>query len=103
MGLSNSNSHSPSHHNHNRDYLSSGESASTFFLKQKVSFSIKIGIVAAMINFGYWIYIFLFIESLRPSLVYWWLPLSPVFLMFFSLYVDRDIRRLVEDVNYLDK
>merc|ERR1712146_315489 len=71
--------------------------------RQQTPLSVKIALIASVINLGYWFYIFLLLETLRPSLVYWWLPLSPAFLLSFSLYVDNDMRKLVEDVNYLEK
>ena len=71
--------------------------------RQKTSPFVKLAIIVSLFNLSYWLYIFLFLETLRPSLVYWWLPLSPIFLLCFSLYVDKDLRKLVEDVNYLEK
>jgi hypothetical protein len=42
-------------------------------------------------------------ETPLPPMGYWWLPLVSLFVVGVSLYVDGDLRKLLGDIDNLEK
>lgn len=38
-----------------------------------------------------------------PAIGFWWLPITALFILAVSLYVDTDLRKLTRDIDLLEK
>lgn len=38
-----------------------------------------------------------------PSMGFWWLPLTPLFIISTGIYIDYDLIRLDHDINHLEQ